>query len=126
MREDQAYDAFIEAIRNDEKLKPIIESIRNHRKSLDELTAGIKEMFPYIVQSVLKENGVVLCAQNMLKDLNTRFSKFRSHPDTKACLKQEDVDYIIKLYKENFYIQANVIIKENQSMREIFNFDHRL
>lgn len=63
----------------------------------------------------------VLC--KAYSDLQASFDKFKSDPDTKAYIKQEDVDYIIKIYTQTFDTQAEEIIRENKFMRESFDFD---
>lgn len=101
----------------------IITSIEGHSNSFDSLTVSIRALFTPVVKGVLKENGNVHGSYEAFINLQSKFDMFKSDAETKAHIKQEDVDYIIKIYRENFNIQANEILKENNFMRESFDFD---
>lgn len=123
-REDQAFNAFKEAIGKDEKLTSIVNSIKHHCKPLDDLTQSIKNIFEPLVRSVADKNDYLNVAKITRQTLHFRFGQFKNDPETIAYLTKEDVRYIITVYAENFLIQAKSIWNENKSMREIFKFDH--
>lgn len=124
MREEEAYDAFKKAIDKDEKLKAISHyGIFEHHKPFDGLAEKFKDIFPTLVKSVTNKNNFDNVVENTRSTLHSIFSEFKNDYDVNRYMTAEDLKYIVKVYTENFFIQANNIWKENKFMREIFKFD---
>lgn len=71
----------------------------------------------------MNENDHVNSGYKARENLHTKIKQFMNSSETIVYLKIEDIHYIIKLLTDNFTIQAHNIMKENQTMRDIFNFD---